>query len=35
MRMVGAHSPTKIAVSRLPEKYSASEMRIEIKVPPT
>src|SRR5215213_9225680 len=25
--MVGAHSPTKIAVSRLPEKYSASEMR--------
>jgi hypothetical protein len=33
--MVGAHRPTKIAVSRLPEKYRASEMRIESKVPPT
>jgi len=33
--MVGAHNPTKIAVSRLPEEYKASEMRIEIKVPPT
>jgi isoprenylcysteine carboxyl methyltransferase (ICMT) family protein YpbQ len=29
LRMVGAQRPTKIAVSRLPEKYSASEMRIE------
>jgi hypothetical protein len=33
--MVGAHSPTKIADSRLPEKYSASEIRIETSVPPT
>jgi hypothetical protein len=32
--MVGAHRPTKIADSRLPEKYRASEMRMEIKVPP-
>jgi hypothetical protein len=27
--------PTKIADSRLPENYRASEMRMEIKVPPT
>jgi hypothetical protein len=33
--MVGAHRPTKIADSRLPERYKASEMRIDIKVPPT
>jgi hypothetical protein len=33
--MVGAQRPTKIAVSRLPEKYKASEMRIEISVPLT
>jgi len=27
--MVGAQSPTKIADSRFPEKYRASEMRVE------
>jgi hypothetical protein len=35
LRIVGAQSPTKIADSRLPVKYRASEMRIEIRVAPT
>jgi hypothetical protein len=33
--MVGAHKPTKIADSRLPVRYRASEIKIEIRVPPT
>ena len=33
--MVGAYKPTKIADSRLPVEYSASEIKIETSVPPT
>jgi hypothetical protein len=33
--MVGAQRPTKIADSRLPAAYSASEIKIEMSVPPT
>ena len=33
-RIVGAHSPTKIAVSRRPLAYSAKESSIESRVPP-
>jgi hypothetical protein len=33
--IVGAQRPTKIAVSRLPEKYRASESRMDRRVPPT
>jgi hypothetical protein len=33
--IVGAQRPTKIADSRLPEKYRSSEMTIESRVPPT
>jgi hypothetical protein len=32
--MVGAHNPTKIAVSRFPLRYSPRESRMESKVPP-
>jgi hypothetical protein len=34
LRMLRAQSPTKIAVSRLPVAYSASEINIERSVPP-
>jgi len=34
LRIVGAHNPTKIAVSRRPLKYRYSESKIESRVPP-
>jgi hypothetical protein len=33
--MVGAQRPTKIPASRLPDMYSAREIKIDSRVPPT